>query len=76
MVGADVAMMASALLRHGPEHVAKVERDLREWMLVHEYGSVSELRGSMSQRSTPDPAAFERANYMKTIAGYTNRLRH
>jgi dihydroorotate dehydrogenase (fumarate) len=76
MVGADVAMMASALLRHGPGHVAKVEADLREWMLVHEYGSVSELRGCMSQRSTPDPAAFERANYMKTIAGYTNRLRH
>ncbi len=76
MVGADVAMMASALLRHGPGHLAHVENDLREWMLVHEYGSASELRGCMSQRSTPDPAAFERANYMKTIAGYTSRIRH
>jgi dihydroorotate dehydrogenase (fumarate) len=76
MVGADVAMMASALLRHGAERIADVERGLREWMLVNEYDSVSELRGCMSQRSTPDPAAFERANYVKTIAGYTSRIRH
>ena len=75
MVGADVAMMTSALLRHGPQHVEHVEAALREWMLVHEYESVSQMRGSMSQRSMPDPAAFERANYMKTIAGYASRVR-
>ncbi len=76
MVGANVTMMASALLRHGPAFVSRVEDELRAWLLVHEYSSVSELRGCMSQRSVPDPAAFERANYMKTIAGYAVRARH
>jgi dihydroorotate dehydrogenase (fumarate) len=76
MVGADVAMMASALLRHGTGHIARVEQELREWLLVHGYESVSQLRGCMSQLSVPDPAAFERMNYMRTISGYTNRVRH
>ena len=48
MVGADVVMMTSALLRHGPEHVATVEAELRAWMTEHEYDSVDQLRGSAS----------------------------
>ena len=48
MVGADVAMMTSALLRHGPEHVATVEAGLRAWLAEHEYESVDQLRGSAS----------------------------
>jgi dihydroorotate dehydrogenase (fumarate) len=60
--GAAVTMMASALLRHGPTHLRAVERDLRQWLEDHGYESVEQLRGSMSQRKCPDPAAFERAN--------------
>ncbi len=67
LVGADVVMMTSALLRHGPEHVATVEAELREWMAEHEYTSVSELRGSASAAKVDDPSAFERANYMATL---------
>ncbi len=67
LVGADVVMMTSALLRHGPEHVASVEAELRDWMEEHEYRSVSELRGSASAATVEDPSAFERANYMATL---------
>jgi dihydroorotate dehydrogenase (fumarate) len=67
LVGADVVMMTSALLRHGPEHVGLVETELRDWMETHEYRSVSELRGSASAAMVEDPSAFERANYMATL---------
>ncbi|HSL58202.1 MAG TPA: dihydroorotate dehydrogenase-like protein [Acidimicrobiales bacterium] len=72
LVGADVAMMTSALLRRGPEHVAVVEADLRRWLDEHEYDSVGQLRGSMSQRHTPDPTAYERAQYLRTLASWTS----
>ena len=71
MVGADVAMMTSALLRHGPDHVRTVEAELRAWMAEHEYESVAQLRGSASQATVEDPSAFERANYMKTLHSWT-----
>jgi dihydroorotate dehydrogenase (fumarate) len=67
LVGADVVMMTSALLQHGPEHVASVEAQLRGWMAEHEYTSVSELRGSASAANVEDPSGFERANYMTTL---------
>ena len=70
MVGADVVMMTSALLRHGPEHVATVEAELRTWLIEHEYESVDQLRGSASQATTEDPSAFERANYMQTLRSW------
>lgn len=70
LVGADVVTMTSALLQHGPEHVTKVLTDLEAWMKVHDYDDVAELRGALSQRSAPDPEAFERANYLKTLSGY------
>jgi len=68
MAGAAIATMASALLRHGILHLAAVEEELRRWMEEHEYESVDQLRGSMSQRSCPDPSSFERAQYMKAIS--------
>jgi dihydroorotate dehydrogenase (fumarate) len=71
MVGADVAMTTSALLRHGPEHLATVEAELRAWMTEHEYQSVTELRGSVSTATSDDPAAFERANYLRTLHSWT-----
>jgi dihydroorotate dehydrogenase (fumarate) len=70
MVGADVAMMTSALLRHGPGHVAVVEAELRAWLDEHEYASVAQLRGSASQATVADPGAFERANYVATLRSY------
>jgi dihydroorotate dehydrogenase (fumarate) len=70
MVGADVVMMTSALLRHGPEHVATVEAELRAWMVEREYESVAQMRGSASQANVEDPSAFERANYMTTLRSW------
>lgn len=70
LVGADVVMMASALLRHGPDHVATVLAELERWFDDRSYQSVAQARGSMSQVSVPDPSAFERANYVKTISSY------
>jgi dihydroorotate dehydrogenase (fumarate) len=70
LAGADVAMMTSALLRHGPDHLRLLESGLRDWMDRHHYGTVDQLRGLLSQRSIPDPAAFERANYIMTLASH------
>ena len=71
MVGANVAMMTSALLRNGPEHVRTVEQELWGWMAEHEYESVDQLRGSASQAAVDDPAAFERANYVRTLHSWS-----
>ena len=70
MAGADVAMMCSALLKHGPARIKEVLTELDRWMMEHEYISVSQMKGSMSQKSVADPAAFERANYMKALSSY------
>ncbi|MFI5254255.1 MAG: dihydroorotate dehydrogenase-like protein [Candidatus Limnocylindrales bacterium] len=70
LVGADVVMMTSALLRHGPDHLLGVEAGLRAWMGEHEYESVAQLRGSASQATAEDPSAFERANYMRTLRSW------
>jgi dihydroorotate dehydrogenase (fumarate) len=70
MVGADVVMMTSALLRHGPAHIATVETELRAWMSEHEYESVDQLRGSASAATADDPDAFQRANYMATLRSW------
>jgi dihydroorotate dehydrogenase (fumarate) len=70
MVGADVTMLCSVLLRHGINHIQCLETDLREWMETHEYESVRQMQGSMSQRNCPNPSAFERAQYMKALQTY------
>jgi dihydroorotate dehydrogenase (fumarate) len=75
LAGADVAMMTSALLKNGPEHVAAVERELVAWAVESGFESVSQLRGSVSQRNVADPAAFERANYMAALTGFTSSFR-
>jgi len=71
MAGAKVAMMTSALLKNGIEHLATVRSHLLRWMEKHEYESIRQMQGSMSQRSVAEPAAFERANYMKVLHSYT-----
>jgi dihydroorotate dehydrogenase (fumarate) len=72
LAGADVAMMTSALLENGPEHVATVENELVGWATESGFESVSQLRGSVSQRNVADPSAFERANYMSALIGFTS----
>jgi dihydroorotate dehydrogenase (fumarate) len=67
MVGANVTMMCSALLRHPINHLQSVERGVVEWMQDHDYESVQQLQGSMSQLRCPDPGAFERAQYMRAV---------
>lgn len=73
MAGADVTMLCSVLLRRGIEHLQVIEREMRQWMEEHEYESVEQLKGSMSQKNCPDPAAFERAQYMRALATYPAR---
>jgi dihydroorotate dehydrogenase (fumarate) len=70
MVGADVTMMCSALLMHGPEYIGKVLKDLERWMQDHEYESIEQMKGSLSHKSIADPSAYERANYMKALNRY------
>lgn len=68
MAGADVTMLCSVLLRRGIKHIAVIEREMSEWMAKHEYESVEQLKGSLSQRNCPDPGEFERAQYMRSLA--------
>jgi len=70
MAGADVTMVCSILLRRGIDHIRVIEREMGEWMEEHEYESVEQLKGSMSQKNCPDPSAFERAQYMRALQTY------
>jgi len=72
--GADVAMTTSALLRHGPEFARTLHEGLVEWLEEHEYVSVGELRGSMSQRAVPNPDGYERTNYLQAVRRTTARF--
>jgi dihydroorotate dehydrogenase (fumarate) len=68
MAGADVTMLCSVLLRRGIDHIRVIEHEVEEWLQAHEYDSLEQLKGSMSQRSCPDPEAFERAQYIRGIS--------
>jgi dihydroorotate dehydrogenase (fumarate) len=70
MAGADVTMLCSSLIRHGVRQIGVIERDLVAWMEEHEYTSVTQLKGSLSQKNCADPSAFERAQYMKAISQF------
>lgn len=70
MLGARVAMMTSALLKNSIHYLKTVLNDVVAWMEQHEYESISQIQGIMSQRSVAEPAAFERANYMKALHSY------
>jgi dihydroorotate dehydrogenase (fumarate) len=75
MVGARVAMMTSALLQNGVEHLDTVRAGIIRWMEEHEYESIQQMCGSMSQRNVPDSTAYERANYMRVLSSYALRQR-
>ena len=73
MAGAKVAMMTSALLKNGVEYLKTVREGIAAWMEKHEYASIRQMQGSMSQKSVAEPAAFVRANYMKVLRSYALR---
>jgi len=70
MAGAKVTMMASELLQNGLRRIKEILSEMDRWMDEHEYISVAQMVGSMSQQHCAEPAAFERANYMKTLDSY------
>jgi dihydroorotate dehydrogenase (fumarate) len=70
MAGARAVMTASHLLHNGPQAAAAILADMQEWMEVHEYTSIAQMQGSMSQSAVREPAAFERANYMKVLGSF------
>ncbi len=76
MAGASVSMMASALLTNGVKHISEVLGGMQTWMESFEYESIKQMKGSMSQRAVAEPSAFERANYMKALTSFDNRVRH
>jgi dihydroorotate dehydrogenase (fumarate) len=74
MAGASVTMLASELLAKGVGRTQELLYDLQKWMEEYEYESIDKMRGSMSQKSVAEPAAFERANYIKILQGYNSKL--
>ena len=73
LAGADVTMACSSLLKNGVGHIATILRELQAWMDEKEYASVAEMKGAMSQKSVENPAAFERANYIKILEDYKSK---
>lgn len=74
MAGADVVMMTSALLHHGPEYASLVLDGIDVWLEAQGYDSVEQAKGSLSQAASPDPSAFERSNYMQALISYSSRF--
>jgi len=74
MTGAHGVQLVSALLRRGPEHLARVLSDLREWLEQHEYDSLEQMRGSMNLKRCPDPRGYERANYVQLLQSWRFEL--
>lgn len=74
MAGARVAMSTSALLHHGPLYANTLLSNLASWMEEREYESIRQMQGSMSQKAVADPAAFERANYMRTLSSFDDSV--
>ena len=70
MAGATGIQLVSALLMHGPERLKAVREGMAQWMEEHEYESLDQMRGSLSLLKCPNPQAFERANYMRVLAGW------
>jgi dihydroorotate dehydrogenase (fumarate) len=72
MAGADVTMLCSALMRYGITHIQRIEMELAAWLEQHNYKSLRETKGIMSQQNCPDPSAFERAQYVRGLSSYTS----
>jgi dihydroorotate dehydrogenase (fumarate) len=76
MAGAHAVQIVSALLKHGPEHLKVILDDMKIWLEEHEYESIRQMQGCLSLAQCPDPAAFERANYMRVLNSWQGRVHH
>ena len=68
------AQVCSVLLAKGPAELTTIITGMRAWMETHEYESITQMKGSLSQKSCPEPTAFERANYMKALTSFTSEF--
>ena len=73
MAGAHSVQMVSALLLKGPDHLSAMLAGMKAWMEEHEYESISQMQGSMNLLRSPDPAAFERANYARVLQSWRSQ---
>ena len=73
MAGANVTMLASELLVNGTRRITELNSQLLDWLVRNEYKSIQQMRGSMSQKNVAEPAAFERANYMRALTSFDNK---
>jgi dihydroorotate dehydrogenase (fumarate) len=71
LAGADVVHLCSALLQQGPAYLGEVLTRLHQWLEEHEYESIEQLKGSFSKAHAPDPAVYDRANYLDVLDSYT-----
>ena len=74
LAGADVGMITSVLYQKGSAQIGSILAGMQQWMEEKEYDSVEQLKGSMSLENCPDPSAFQRGNYMKTLTSYVGRM--
>jgi dihydroorotate dehydrogenase (fumarate) len=74
MAGASASMIASTLLKYGVSHIEDILNGAVDWMIEHEYESINQMKGSMSQQAVAEPAAFERANYIKVLSSFDLRF--
>jgi len=74
MAGANVAMVASEFVANGVERAAEMLAEMDNWMAAYDYESVEQMRGCMSQKNVANPSAFERANYMKALQSFDNKM--
>jgi dihydroorotate dehydrogenase (fumarate) len=70
LAGADAVQLVSALLHHGPSYVGVMRHSLEQWLEWHNMSSLAEARGRLSHQKTQDPAAYERANYIRTLQSW------
>jgi dihydroorotate dehydrogenase (fumarate) len=73
MAGAKVTMLASALLQNGIGYLRPLRNQLEAWLEKHEYESIQQMQGSMSQKNVPNPKAFQRSNYMRVLSSYAGK---
>jgi len=74
MAGANASMLAAVLIEHGPQIAASILQQFERWLNDHDYKSVQQMLGSMSQKAVAEPAAYERANYMKVLQSLDDHI--
>ena len=72
LAGADVVHLCSVLLQHGVGRVSQILAEVQDWLVAHEYESIQQLKGSVSQKNARDPSAYERANYVQVLDNYSS----